>query len=637
MRAAEPLDTTMTEMASHQDELRELQRRVTLLKTGTLLILALLALRLWYLQIYEGPYYRDLSVNNRTRSVILEPVRGLIYDRNGIVIANNVPSFALYVTIEDVKDREALIKKLVRLIGLDENVLRKKLSGPGRKLARRKLKEGLTLREAALIEFHQLDLPGVVIQAVSQRNYPAGENASHILGYVGEISAAQLEQPANADLHLGSIVGKAGVEKAYDRFLRGRAGHKIIEADALGHEKRTISTDKPMPGDDLYVTIDLRLQMVAEELLGVEAGAIVAVDPRNGEVLALASSPAFDPNVLSRELTASQWAEIVQDESHPLTNRATQGLYPPGSTFKIVMAAAALETNTVGPRSKIPCAGGYRFGRRLYRDWKAGGHGRVDIHRALVDSCDVFFYTVGQRMGIDTIASYAEQFGLGHVTGIELPSEQRGIVPSTAWKERVRHERWIPGETISASIGQGYVTVTPIQMAYVIATVANNGVSYRPHLIKGVMERETGRLQELPAVARWKLAVKPETLQLIQSALVGVVREGTARRARSRLVTVAGKTGTAQTVAYRADQEEEDIPKKFRDHAWFVSYAPADAPRIAVAVLVEHMGHGGKVAAPMAKKIIETFVQLSKTRPAVTAAGPQAQASFMALERKERG
>ncbi len=619
------------EYGSQQDELRELQRRLTIFRVGLLLVVGVLAFRLWQLQIHEGPHYQGLSENNTSRTVILEPARGLIYDRNGSLVANNVSSFSLYVTVEDVKDRGALVRKLVDLIGLDETQIRKKMSERAGKLVPRKLKEGLTLREAALVESHRLDLPGVRIQGESQRNYPVGVTASHLLGYVGEVSADQLEQKAFADLHLGSIVGQYGVEQTYDRFLRGQAGQKVIEADALGHEKRTLSIEKPTAGDDLYLTIDLRLQQLAERLLGEESGAIVALDPTNGELLALASRPAFDPNVLSRELTPKQWEAIVQNEAHPLTNRATQGQYPPGSTFKIVMAAAALETGTVKTSTEVRCTGGFWFGRRMYRDWKVGGHGSMNLHKALVDSCDVFFYNVGERMGIDTIASFASKFGLGRPTGIDLASERSGIVPSSAWKEKVRGEPWYPGETISASIGQGYTTVTPLQMAHLIATVANGGTVYRPRLVKGLMERATGRLQEVPVVPYGQLSVKGKTLEIIQEALADVVTDGTAKRARSTLVAIAGKTGTAQTAALRPDQKEEEVPKKLRDHAWFVSYAPTEDPRIAVAVLVENMGHGGSAAAPLAKQMIEAYVKLAPYEPRVIPASEEAGVARTAL------
>lgn len=600
-------------------ELSELQRRLVVLRVGLLLVVALLGLRLWHLQIREGPYYRDLSENNRTRSVLLEPARGLIYDRHGVLLANNVPSFTLYVTLEDVKDREALIQKLTDLLGLDPTLIRKKLAGKGSKLLPRKIKDRLTLRDATVIESHRLDLPGVMIQVESQRNYPGGVTAAHLLGYVGEISSDQLERPEFADLHQGSIVGQYGVEKSFDRHMRGQAGQKSVEVDALGHEKKAVVVEKPQAGNDLYLTIDVRLQKVAESLLGEESGAIVALDPTNGDILAMASRPAFDPNVLSRELTAKQWVEIVQDEGRPLNNRASQGQYPPGSTFKVPMAVAALETKTMTPSSTVRCNGGYQFGKRLYHDWKAGGHGMVDLHTALVHSCDVYFYTVGQRMGIDVMAEYGKEFGLGQGTGIELPSERAGIMPSSAWKQKVKNEPWLPGETISAAIGQGYVTVTPLQMASMIGTVANDGVSYRPRLVQAIMDRTTGHLQELPAVPHGKVKAKPETFRLIKEALADVVKVGTATRAKSSLVAIAGKTGTAQTAALRTGPEK-DIPKKFRDHAWFVAFAPVDAPKIAVAVLVEHMGHGGSAAAPLAKEVIETYMKLTPQVPIVTSA-----------------
>ncbi|HET7058289.1 MAG TPA: penicillin-binding protein 2, partial [Nitrospiraceae bacterium] len=460
---------------SSESEFGDLHRRLFILRVGLLLVVALLGLRLWHLQIHEGPYYRDLSENNRTRLVLLEPARGLIYDRHGVLLANNVPSFSLYVMLEDVKDREFLIQQLTDLLGLDPALVRKKMTAKGSKLIPRKIKDRMTLRDATLVESHRLDMPGVMIQVESQRNYPGGVTAAHLLGYVGEISADQLEKPEFLDLHQGSIVGQYGVEKSYDRHMRGMAGQKSVEVDALGHEKKASVVERPQAGNDLYLTIDVRLQKVAEDLLGEEQGAIVALDPNSGDILAMASRPGFDPNVLSRELTTKQWVEIVQDEGRPLNNRASQGQYPPGSTFKIPMAVAALETKTMSPSSTVFCNGGYQFGKRLYHDWKASGHGYVDLHNALVHSCDVYFYTIGQRMGIDVMAEFGKDFGLGKATGVELPSERSGIMPSTAWKQKAKNEQWLPGETISAAIGQGYVTVTPLQMASLVGTVANDG------------------------------------------------------------------------------------------------------------------------------------------------------------------
>lgn len=595
-------------------ELAEVQRRLAILRVGLLLVVALLGVRLWYLQVRDGPYYRDLSENNRMRTVLVEPARGLVYDRNGVLLANNVPSFTLYVSLEDVKDRPALVAKLNGLLGLEPDVIEKKLAVKGPRQLPRKIKDRLSLREATLIESHRLDLPGVMIEVESQRNYLEGVVGGHLIGYVGEVSAEQLDRSDAEDLHQGSLVGQYGVEKSFDKVVRGKAGQKSVEVDALGHAKRTTVIERPRAGNDLYLTIDVRLQKLAEDLLGEEDGAIVALDPTNGEVLALASRPAFDPNMMSRELTGKQWEEIVQNERRPLTNRALQGQYPPGSTFKIVMAAAALESHTMTSTTPVHCNGGYQFGKRVFHDWKKGGHGMVDLDEAIVHSCDVYFYSVGQRMGIETIATYAKMFGLGRETGIELPSERVGIVPSPSWKERVKREAWLPGETISVSIGQGYVTVTPLQMAALVGAVANDGVVYRPHLLRAVMDRTTGQLQEVPTVPRETLPIKSETLKVIQKGLAGVVTRGTAARSRSEIVSIAGKTGTAQTAALRTGPESE-IPKKFRDHAWFVAYAPTDHPTIAVAVLAEHMGHGGSAAAPLAKTLIEAYFMQKRKAP----------------------
>lgn len=601
-------------MLDTSQELTELQGRLVVIKVGLLILLALLGLRIWQLQVRDGAYYQDLAMQNRTRSIVLEPARGLLYDRRGRLLAHSVPSFTLYISREDVSDEAALAAKLQAYIGLSPTEVTQKLKTHAR-TARVKVKDGLTLREAAEIESHRLDLPGVVIQPEYQRRYPFGAYAAHVIGYVGEISEAQLKQEAYRDLHQGSLVGQYGVERTYDLLLRGRPGRELIEVDALGHQTRSISVDPPQAGSDLYLTIDMHLQQLAEDLLGEEAGAIVALDPRNGDVLALASRPGFDPNVLSREMTAAQWEAITLDARHPLTNRAIQGQYPPGSTFKIIMGAAALDTHTVTPAERLRCAGGYRFGRRTYRDWKAGGHGAVDFVRAIAESCDVYFYRVGHRLGIETIASYAMQFGLGNKTGIDLPAERPGLVPSPDWKLKARGEPWYPGETISVSIGQGFVTVTPLQMAQVIATVANNGVRMKPRLVRAIRDRDSDVLDIQPPRLDGRLSVSAATLRHIRRGLRAVVTDGTARQADSPMIAIAGKTGTAQVVGLKFGSSKKSTPKAFRDHAWFVAYAPEHHPRIAVAVLVEHKGHGGSAAAPLATQLIEAALEQEEEDP----------------------
>jgi len=600
----------MSKFTTQHEDFRNLQRRLLYLRTGLLFCLLLLSARLWYLQVVKGTYYHELAEQNRVRTVDLKPARGLIFDRHGELLANNVPSFNLYLTVEDIRDRDGMAAALEELIGLPRAETMKRLIQQAKSYVPILLKSGLTLREAALLEGHRLELTGLRVQAESQRNYVHGPLGSHLLGYVGEVSPEQQEEPDFAGLVQGSIIGKAGVEKTYDRMLRGKPGEKTIEVDARGNELKTVAVVEQTPGDDLYLSLDLRLQRFAEPLLGAESGAIVALDPRNGDVLVMASSPAYDPNVLSRGLTPALWEQIASDTSHPLTNRALQGQYPPGSTFKIMVASAALESDKWSADTKVRCTGAFSSGRHVFKDWKRGGHGVMDLYNALVQSCDVYFYNVGQRLGIDTIAETARLFGLGQPTGIDLPSERVGVVPSIEWKQRVRKEPWYPGETISTSIGQGYITVTPLQMAVAIGAVSNGGTLHRPRLVRAVRERATGRIQEYPSVERGPVPLQEGTFHLLQDALREVVLHGTGGRARSQLVSIAGKTGTAQTVGARASQastNEEAIPKQFRDHAWFVAYAPAEDPKIAVAVLVENTGHGGTYAAPIAKALIEEY------------------------------
>ena len=407
-------------------------------------------------------------------------------------------------------------------------------------------------------------------------------------------------------------MGKYGVERQYDHIVRGRVGQKMIEVDARGHEQRAIGIKEPVPGDDLYLTIDLPLQRLAESLLGDFAGVIVALDPRNGDVLVLASHPTFDSNAISRGLTVARWNQIRNDPRKPMTNRATQGQYPPGSIFKIVMAAAGLESGRVAISTSVECHGEYQMGNRVFKDWKKDGHGLVDLHAGLVHSCDVYFYTLGHQLGIDRIAYYAEWFGLGRRTGIDLPVEKSGLVPSREWKEKILGNPWYPGETISVAIGQGYVTVTPLQMAALISTVAKNGVRYRPRVVRQLGKRKEGTRVDLKPSRLISMNLQHETLTALHDALRDVVVSGTGRRAQSRSVAISGKTGTAQVVSLDKVTSEDEVRTGLRDHAWFVAYAPSDDPQIAVSVIVEHMGHGGEVAAPMARAIIDEYLQTDR-------------------------
>lgn len=600
------------------DNTKDLHHRLGYLLVGIAVIFVLLLSRTWYLQIIKGRFYQEQSKNNRVRVVYIQPQRGRILDRNGELVVNNVASFNLYIVMEDVPDPKALLDRLSGMISLDRAELERRIANRKNNVPYMpvKIKEGLSLKEVALVESHRLELAGVQMEVEPQRNYLYGPLAAHLLGYVGEVSPGQLKDPDYEGAPPGMTVGQNGVEDAFDPHIRGKVGLKEIEVDALGHEIKTLRVVDPARGNDLFLTIDLRLQKMAEAALEGETGSIVALDPRNGEILALASHPSFDPNQLSRSLTPAEWERLSQDPRHPLTNRAIQGQYPPGSTYKLVVSAAALDTREVTPETSITCQGGMQFGRRFYRDWKRGGHGVVDLHRALVESCDVYFYEVGRRLGIERLADYSARFGLGQATGVELTSEKSGSIPSTEWKRRVKGEPWYPGETLSASIGQGFITVTPLQLANLMGTVAVSGERYQPLLIKALRDRESGKLYEFPPVKIGQVDLPEAIFRTIQKALVGVVTEtgGTGRGAQSALAVIGGKTGTAQVVEAKPGVETKSLPKKLQDHAWFVAFAPAEDPRIAVVVLIENGGHGGETAAPPAKRIIEEFLKNDRAK-----------------------
>ncbi len=594
--------------SSPQDDFKDLYDRITWGVLAILVLLGMLLLRAWYLQVVEGETYRGLSETNRVRVVSVLPQRGLIFDRHGRLLVNNTPGFTAYVVPEDAPvPIDSLIERLALYLELPAEDIRERIASQrsARPYTPIPIKNHLALKEVALIEAHRLDLPGVKIEVEAQRNYPYGAWAAHLLGYVSEVSAIQRSAAEFENLPLGMQVGQYGAELAYDTTLRGQPGEKGVEVDALGHERRVVNQVPPVQGDDVHLTIDAEVQLAAEDALQGKAGVVVALDPGTGELIAMVSHPDFDPNMLSGALTASRWAELLADPGRPLNNRAIQGQYPPGSTFKVVVAAAALERRAVTPHSQIACSGGKFFGNRVFRDWKAGGHGIVDLHRAMVESCDVYFYEVGGQLGVDAIAEFAQAFGLGEVTGIALSSEKKGLIPSTAWKLANRREPWYPGETLSVAIGQGYVSVTPLQMAMMIGTVATGGERHPPRYVREIRHRDgTVVIPEVRPTER--VAVSPRTFAVLREALKGVVVEahGTGAAARSSITQIAGKTGTAQVVGMAQGSRKSRV----EDHAWFVAFAPMDAPRIAVTVLVEHGGHGGSVAAPIAKRVIEAYL-----------------------------
>lgn len=610
-----------------QEENRDLQARIYWLFALIALVVFCLLLRAWYLQVIKGSYYLELSENNRVRVVETPPPRGLIYDRNGSPLVNNVPSFTLYAVLGDIPDRDLVLGRLADLVEIPrEEMARKVGSKRGDPYIPMKIKDDLSMREVALIEGHGLELPGIKIEAEFKRNAIYDTLAAHLLGYVGEISQTQLESGNYPNIRQGALIGQYGIEQMLDHMIRGLPGEKGIEVDALGHEVRVLKVNEPTRGSDIFLTLDLKVQKAAEEALGGRAGSIIAIDPNNGEVLAMVSHPAFNPNTLSRGASAGIWESILKDEKRPLTNRAIQGQYPPGSTFKVIMSAAILETKEASPSHQMECRGFYPFGNRNFRDWKRGGHGTVDLHRAMVESCDVYYYEMGNRLGVDTIAKFSNLFGLGQPTGISLPSEKGGLIPSTEWKKRVRKEPWYPGETLSVAIGQGYVSATPLQLTTMTAAVAGDGVWYTPQLVKKAVNHKSGATELFPRPEGRRLPISAGTLKVLRSAMAGVVSEprGTAAGSRSKLVSMAGKTGTAQVIGMKPgiQKQEGEESKEFEDHAWFVAFAPVENPQIAVTVLVENGGHGGSAAAPLARKVIESYLVPSESAPTVTATHP---------------
>jgi penicillin-binding protein 2 len=611
------------------EENQEIRGRVYLLFSLIVVVLVIYVVQAYLLQVEQGDYFRGLADNNRMRMVPIEPPRGLIYDRHGALLVNNIPEFNLYAVVGDMPDPEVVLNRLVAFADAAQiDRLRNKKIGRKERFSPVKIKGGLSLDEIARIEGNQWNLPGSQVTAELKRNSIYGPLVAHSVGYVGEISKAQIKSGIFPNLLSGDEVGQFGVEQMFDALIRGTPGKKWMEVDVLGRELKILKVSKPIVGNDLFLTLDLKLQKVADEALGEERGAIVAMNPRNGEVLAMVSHPAFDPNIFSRETSPSLLRSLINDSARPLMNRAIHAQYPPGSTFKIVVGTALLESlEEAALPPTVFCRGSLWFGNRSFRDWKKEGHGTVNFHRSLVESCDVYYYQMGDRLGVDIIAKFSNLLGLGRPTGIGLANEKSGLIPSTTWKQERLNAPWYRGETLSVAIGQGYVLVTPLQMAVMISAVANGGTVYTPKLLQKSRDSQTGVVSTAAMEKGRHAPILGKTLETVRAALTDVVASprGTASRSRSALVSLAGKTGTAQVVVLKPGEKREKLAKAVDDHAWFVAYAPTDHPQIALAVLVEHGGHGGAVAAPMAKKIIEAYMggsSLSSTPPVKQNAKP---------------
>ena len=594
---------------NQQDSPVDIQRRLPFLAAFIILFTLILFIRLWYLQAVKGEYYHDQAESNRIRPVKIRPPRGIIYDRSGRPIVENVLTFDVSLVPEDAQDLDAIIGKLSTIVKLPPESIRTALddAAPVRtKYEPLKIREEAPWDEVAFVEAHQEDLAGAIIEPEHRRHYPYAGLASHQLGYIGKVSPSQRKQEQT---DIGLLTGQGGLEKVYDKYLRGIAGRRMIQVNAAGRKVKDLGIEEPRPGTDLYLTIDLDVQKAAEEALGERQGAVVAMDPNSGEIIALASHPNYDPNLFPRGISPKDWVRLTNDPTHPLYNRAIQSVYPPGSTFKIIVALAGLESGVIKLDDKVTCRGYIQSGKHSFRCWKKGGHGTISFHQAVVESCDVYFYTMGERIGWDRIAQYAKKLGYGSLTGIPLPDEKPGLIPTTEWKKEKMKDAWYAGDTYINSIGQGFVLVSPIQACQMISAVANGGYFYRPTLLKKTRNRETGAVQVFAPERVNRIVLDSSALEEVRKALAGVVSEpgGTGHAAQIPFVTVAGKTGTAQVIAQKVPGRK--LSGSTQDHAWFIAYAPVDDPKIAVAVLVEHGGHGGGAAAPVARRVIEEYMK----------------------------
>lgn len=566
---------------------------------------AIIVLRLWQLQIIQYSTLSDRAENNRVRQVTLDGQRGKILDRNGEALVDSRPSFQLSVIPEDLENPARTLNLLNSRIEFD---IDKKLEEikKARSFEPVVIKRDITREQVAFAEERRLDLPGVHLEIKAIRNYIHGDIASHLLGYLSIITPKQLAKDTGSVYSRNDFVGQYGIEKVYEEKLRGLKGLKRIEVDASGRQLKLLGQEPSESGEDLRITIDYKTQAAAEKAFNGKMGAAIAIDPVTGEILAYVSKPSYDPNTFALGITTKDWKSLAQNEFHPLQNRVSQGQYPPGSTFKIVVAAAALEEGIINQNTTFYCPGYFRYGRRTYRCWKKGGHGKMNLRDSLIQSCDVFYYNIGLKLGINKISRYANIFGLGRYPKINIGPEKKGLTPTTQWKIKYRNEKWIKGETVSCSIGQGFVLTTPAQQALMIAAVANGGTLPKLRIIpKLKSDNETDPGHEA-------MNISYQTIQIIREALRGVVAapHGTAWRLRNGPHTYAGKTGTSQVIRMRQEDplKNEELEYKFRDHAWFVSFAPYENPKIAVAVIAEHSGHGGEVAAPIAKLIMDAYL-----------------------------
>jgi penicillin-binding protein 2 len=571
----------------------------------------LMATAYWYIQIARGDYYFQLSENNRLRSVAVTAARGVIRDRNGVILAENRPAFSLYLYRRETKNLAASIDAAIETLGLAREDVE-------RRVARYRtyfdfvpidLADNLTVGEVATVESRSVDHPEFAVGVGQQRFYTHGSFAAQALGYLSEATTVQVAAAPDR-YRPGDPIGQRGIESAYQDLLAGRAGERRIIVDSFGHETAEESHSDPIPGRNLTLSIDARLQSVAEDYFKDRVGSVVALDPKTGEVLAILSAPSYDPNLFSRRMTAAEWSQLVENPAKPLQNRAIQNVYSPGSAIKAFMAEAGLAGGVVLPDTKVYCSGSATFYGRTFHCWRKEGHGSVDLHGAVRGSCDVYFYTLGQKMGLARIASAMQAFGFGEPTGIDLPNEKKGLVPTEEWSLKSRHVRWYPSETISVAIGQGPVLVSALQLAHAMAGLVEGGRFPRPHLFLSAEDTQSGNRYRYVNQSEQRLSIEPAVLERVKDALWAAVNEpgGTAYLSRVPGLDLCGKTGSVQVVGQKDTKKSHLLPYEKRDHAWFVGFAPKDDPKIVMCVFVEHGEHGASAAAPLARDLAAAYL-----------------------------
>jgi penicillin-binding protein 2 len=618
------------EFRDHQREIFHFRVRLITSMGLVLVLMAILLLRFLYLQGFRHNYYQTLAESNRISVVPIVPNRGLILDRNGIELARNYSGYTLEINQNKVGDVEATVNALATVVEITPRDRKrfKKLLAESRNFETLVIRSKLTEEEIARFAAQQYRFPGVEINARLFRDYPYSEIASHLIGYIGRINqkdADKLEEEDLAENYRGSdYMGKTGLEQSYETELHGITGTEQIEVDSAGRAVRMLSHTPPVSGNTLVLSIDAKLQKIAEQAFGNYRGALVAIDPTNGEILAFISKPGYDPSLFIDGIDAESWTELNNSPDRPLNNRALRGQYPSGSTIKPFMALAGLHYNIRSPNQTISDPGFFTLpgNSHRYRDWKKDGHGTVNLFKSIVVSCDTYYYGLAVEMGIDRIFEYLSGFGFGKKTGIDLEGESSGLLPSQAWKMKRFKQKWFTGDTVSVGIGQGYSLVTPMQLAYATATIANNGVAYKPHLVREIRGAQAEDTRVIPHEPLADLKLDPTHLELVKSAMHAVTQPGGTAVGASAGAEyhIAGKTGTAQVVGMKQGEKYDasKLDERHRDHAWFIAYAPAEQPKIALVVLAENGGHGGGTAAPIARKVFDYYLLGKEPAPLKT-------------------